>query len=139
MLLVSLWLTVVYTVVWADSRSGGPQSVDFFPTRSPVRDLRAAVVAVGAQGAVHLRGYRRLPHVTVAAVTDLDTERAEKVAAEFGATCYGSYREILDAERIDVLSVCTPPAMHEQIVLEAIASGVKAIHCEKPMAMTPGG
>jgi len=40
----------------------------------------------------------------------------------------------------DVVSVCVPPALHAEIVVDVIHSGVVgAVHCEKPMDLTYGG
>jgi predicted dehydrogenase len=40
----------------------------------------------------------------------------------------------------DIVSVCVPPAVHADIVVGCVRSGVvDAVHCEKPMADTYGG
>ncbi|GGL97604.1 Gfo/Idh/MocA family protein [Nakamurella endophytica] len=104
-----------------------------------MNDLHAAVVAVGAQGSVHLHGYRRLAGVRVVGVTDSEPDRATAVASGIGATTYAGVAALLESETVDVLSVCTPPAHHERIVLDALDAGVPAVHCEKPMALTFGG
>jgi UDP-N-acetylglucosamine 3-dehydrogenase len=97
----------------------------------------AAVIAVGSQGRVHLHGYRQREDVTVVAVADADRALAEQVAAEAGiAGVHTDHRELLAAERIDLLSICTPPAFHRAIVEDAVAAGVRAIHCEKPVALS---
>lgn len=99
----------------------------------------AAAVAVGAQGRVHLNGYQQRDDVTIVAVADVDRERADAVAREVGAgAAYTDYRDLLDAGGVDLLSVCTPPALHRDVVRRAVDAGVKAIHCEKPMALSYG-
>jgi predicted dehydrogenase len=99
----------------------------------------AAVIAVGSQGRVHLHGYRQRPDVAVVAIADPDRELAESVAADAGVPAvYADHRELLAAERIDILSICTPPGLHRAIVEDAVAAGVRAIHCEKPVALTFG-
>lgn len=45
---------------------------------------------------------------------------------------YHNYQEMLGKEKIDILSVCTHPDQHFNIIKDAVASGVKAIFCEKP-------
>ena len=45
------------------------------------------------------------------------------------------YHEMLDQERIDVVSVCVPPEIHADTVRGcADDRGPAAVHCEKPMA-----
>lgn len=99
----------------------------------------AAVVAAGGQGRVHAAAYAADPRVRLAAVADLDLAAAERLAGELGIpNVYTAVAELLAAERPDVLSVCTPPAYRRPIVEAAIASGVRAVHCEKPFALSYG-
>ncbi len=43
------------------------------------------------------------------------------------------YHEVLESDEIDVIDICTPPYLHEEIILEALAAG-KHVICEKPMS-----
>ncbi len=43
------------------------------------------------------------------------------------------YRELLARDDVDIVSVCTPPSAHEQIVSDALHAG-KFVICEKPLA-----
>ena len=45
---------------------------------------------------------------------------------------------MLESEALDVVSICTWTGQHREMVEAAAAAGVKAIHCEKPMATTWG-
>jgi len=45
---------------------------------------------------------------------------------------------MLAEESLDIVSVCTWPHLHSALTIAAAQSGVKAIHCEKPMATTWG-
>ena len=45
---------------------------------------------------------------------------------------------MLDAERLDFVSVCTWTGQHREMIEAAAGTGVKAIHSEKPMAPTWG-
>ena len=47
---------------------------------------------------------------------------------------YVNYEEMLNNENIDILSICTQPDSHEDIVIAAVKNGVKAIFCEKPIS-----
>lgn len=95
----------------------------------------AAVIGAGSQGKVHLGAYMAVPGVTVAAVADPVGDVASTTAADFGVgRWYTDYREMLDVEQPDLVSVCTPPAAHLEAVQCAIERGARAVHCEKPMA-----
>jgi len=53
---------------------------------------------------------------------------------------FEDYEEMLATVEPDVVSICTPPATHADLVVGTAESGVvDAIHCEKPMALTLGG
>ena len=46
---------------------------------------------------------------------------------------YSDYRELIERERPDLISVTTRPASHREIVVFAAEHGVKGIWCEKPL------
>ena len=43
------------------------------------------------------------------------------------------YRELLHRDDVDVVSICTPPSLHERMVIDALEAG-KYVLCEKPLA-----
>jgi UDP-N-acetylglucosamine 3-dehydrogenase len=100
-----------------------------------------AVVAAGSQGRVHAQGYLAAQHAgaRLTAVADPDGRAAAELARDLGIPgVYRDYTEMLAAEHPDVLSVCTPPGVRIDVVRAAIAAGVTAIHCEKPIATSYG-
>ena len=47
---------------------------------------------------------------------------------------YEEYHALREEIESDIVSVCTPPHTHADIVVDSAAAGsVEAIHCEKPM------
>ena len=88
----------------------------------------------------HATGYQRLDDCELVACADIVRENAEAFARKHDiddAHVYTDYREMLDECALDVVSVCTPPATHHDLVLGIARSGrVGAIHCEKPLAST---
>jgi predicted dehydrogenase len=52
------------------------------------------------------------------------------------ARTYTDYREMLERERPEIISVCTPDDLHADVVVDACAAGVRGIFCEKPLATT---
>lgn len=72
----------------------------------------------------------------LAAVCDVDEARAVGGAERFGVPPYTDHREMLTVERPDIVSVCTPVDSHLQVVRDAVAAGVRAVFCEKPIAAT---
>lgn len=90
----------------------------------------------------HATGFRGVEDCDLVACADIVEENAKAFAGTFGildAGVYLDYREMLAREQLDVVSICTWMSLHERMVLDCVKVGVKAIHCEKPMADTFGG
>ena len=95
---------------------------------------RVAIVGAGRVAAFHLHGYREAG-AEVVAVADVDEAAAERRAEPFGARVYADYREMLDRERPDAVSICTPPFLHAEQLIACARAGV-SILAEKPFALT---
>jgi predicted dehydrogenase len=92
---------------------------------------RAAIVGTGYIGHVHAIALRAIG-VEVAAVCGRTLEGAEA----FGeGRPYADLVELLDAEHVDVLHVCTPNDVHAEQALAALERGVHVV-CEKPLAVS---
>jgi predicted dehydrogenase len=101
------------------------------------KTLRAGVIGSGAIATRgHLPGYRATEGVEVVALCDINAERAQTTAAENGIPqTYTDYRDMLAQANLDLVSVCSPNALHAQMTLDALAAGAHVL-CEKPMALT---
>jgi predicted dehydrogenase len=86
----------------------------------------------------HAGGYQRLADCDLVACADIVRENAQQFADSFDVGgVYEDYRAMLDAEDLDIVSVCVPPDVHADIVRGcAEHGGLEAVHCEKPMATT---
>lgn len=87
----------------------------------------------------HALGYQKIDGCELVACADISEENGQAFAEMFGVPSggvYTDYRAMLERERLDVVSIATWMHLHEQMTLDAVAAGVKAIHCEKPMADT---
>jgi predicted dehydrogenase len=91
----------------------------------------------------HAPGYRRLDDCRLVACADIVPENAAAFADRFDldrSNVFEEYERLLEAVEPDVVSVCVPPSVHEEIVVGCAESGVvRAVHCEKPMADTWDG
>ncbi|NLH98619.1 MAG: Gfo/Idh/MocA family oxidoreductase [Chthonomonadales bacterium] len=96
--------------------------------------LRVAVIGLGV-GRRHLQSYAAMPDVEIAAVADTDAVRLADCATQWNARPYTDARRMLETERLDAVSICTPPASHCELTQAAAAAGVHVL-CEKPMAPT---
>ncbi len=77
-----------------------------------------------------------LPGIEVVAVADADEAGRERAAQRIGADrSYAGYRQMLEAERLDLVAVAPrQPDQREAMLLAAVRAGVQAIYCEKPFA-----
>ncbi len=100
--------------------------------------MKVAVIGVGSMGIHHARIYSELPGVKLVAVADTDPRRAEAVAARYNAHPYTDYRQMLEQERPDAVSVAVPTTQHESVGLDALEAGAHVL-IEKPIAATPEG
>ncbi len=96
--------------------------------------IRIGVVGCGRVAQDHLQAYQRLDDAQIVAVADLEEQHARSVASQFGCAPYTDYREMLRAERLEAISVCTPPSSHAEVTLCALSQGVHVL-CEKPLTI----
>jgi predicted dehydrogenase len=111
---------------------------------------RLAVIGVGrpwkSEGSTgfgmahaHVQGFRKTDRCDLVAIADVRRDNAEAFAAQYGGPrIYAHYKQMLKDERPDIVSICTWPHLHAPMTLAAAEAGVRAIHCEKPMALRWG-
>jgi predicted dehydrogenase len=111
------------------------------PTVHLEAPLRVAIAGCGNVSLNdHAPAYLALPQLfRVIAVADPSAERRRLVGDRLGlapADEYADVAEMLTRPDIDVLDICTPPAMHRALAEQAALRG-HHILCEKPLATTP--
>jgi len=83
----------------------------------------------------HCGAYSYFKRTKLIAVSDLDEKKLEKCAKKWKVPVfYQDYKEMLNKEKIDILSICTQSSNHLEIIRNAVNYGIKAIFCEKPIA-----
>jgi UDP-N-acetylglucosamine 3-dehydrogenase len=103
------------------------------------KQLRAAVIGCGGRGRAHAEGYVADARTTLVACADPFDESRDTFVTSFDVSQgYADYQEMLREQAPDIVSVCTWPHFHREMIEAAAGAGVKAIHAEKPMAPTWG-
>lgn len=93
------------------------------------------IIGSGFARSTQIPGFRACARARVVAIASARRERAEAVAREFEIPFVGDdWREVVEREDVDLVSIVTPPATHLEMTLHALARG-KAVLCEKPLAM----
>lgn len=93
------------------------------------------VIGVGTWGEMHARVYGSTLGARLAAVCDVNEERAREVAGRSGATVYSDYHELFADPEIQAVSIVLPDFLHKEAVIAAAQAG-KHILVEKPLATT---
>ncbi|MBR4236060.1 MAG: Gfo/Idh/MocA family oxidoreductase [Clostridia bacterium] len=109
-----------------------------------MKDLNIAVIGWGFMGRMHTYALRALPlmyrdldfrpRLKLLASGRIENARAGMNEAGF-EECTSDWREILERKDIDVVSVCTPNGLHEEMVISLIKAG-KHIYVDKPLTTT---
>jgi len=119
-------------------------SLDFFKqkgTEEGVIDtskkVKIGIIGTGWIAANHIAEYLKMPDVEVVALADLVPGKAEAFGKKYGcdARCYLSGHEMLEAEELDGVSVCTYNTQHAPCTIDALEHGVNVM-LEKPFTVT---
>jgi predicted dehydrogenase len=99
-----------------------------------MKQLRVAIVGCGWAAGWHATDLAAIPErFSVAACCDVDETRRREFGDRYGIPIrVRELAEILALPQIDVVVLCTPPAVHHPMTLECLAAG-KHVVCEKPL------
>lgn len=85
----------------------------------------------------HAGAYAAVDKTEIVAGCDINEDRLRRFGKEWGAKAlYEDYREMLERQDLDIVSVCTWGDTHPEITIAAAEAGVKGIICEKPIALS---
>jgi predicted dehydrogenase len=98
-------------------------------------NIKTIAVVGGGIGRSHIiEGY--LPNAEkfkVLAICDLDPVRRNGLADEFGIErLVEKFDDLLKMDDLDIIDICTPPALHYPMIMAALKAG-KHVICEKPL------
>lgn len=99
---------------------------------------KIGIVGSGIFGQMHLKAFTQLQNegkAEIAAIAEIVKEKREKAAEEYGVTPYEDYREMIEKENLDAISVVTPDAFHAEISATGLEMGCHVL-TEKPLATT---
>ncbi|MBO5299535.1 MAG: Gfo/Idh/MocA family oxidoreductase [Clostridia bacterium] len=102
------------------------------------KKLRVGIIGTGWIAEAHIDSYKRMPDVEVVALADIIPGKAEAFGKKYGvpnARLYGHHTEMLAAEELDAVSVCTYNATHAECTIDCLNKGIPVL-LEKPMCVT---
>ena len=95
--------------------------------------INSAVIGVGDQGWYHAYKLANYSKSNLAAICDLSENLAKKAAKDFGVKYYLDYREMIEKEDLEAISVSTPDFAHRDPVVYCLGAGINVI-VQKPFA-----
>ena len=119
-------------------------SLDFFKQKGAdesvidtSKKVKIGIIGTGWIAANHIAEYLKMPDVEVVALADLVPGKAEAFGKKYGceARCYLSGHEMLEAEELDGVSICTYNTQHAPGTIDALEHGVNVM-LEKPFTVT---
>ena len=100
--------------------------------------LRCGLIGCGWIAGAHADAYKKLENAELVAVADHTPAKAQAFCEAHGLTnvrIYPDHLSMLEAEELDLVSVCTANAAHASCSIDALRRGV-SVSCEKPMSVT---
>ena len=105
-------------------------------TNNMPQPIRTVVIGSGFADRVQLHSLKAHPSIDVVAVCSRTQSHVKEMAAKHGiGSYYTHWREMLDKEKPNLVSIVTPPALHKEMTIAAFEAGAHVI-CEKPLAMS---
>jgi predicted dehydrogenase len=98
-----------------------------------MKPLRVGVIGVGHLGALHTKMYAQIPSAQLIGVYDIDSMRAEKIAAEFGVKAFAQIDDLL--AQVEAVSIATVTQSHFDAAMQVIKRGIHLL-IEKPITAT---
>lgn len=101
------------------------------------KKLHFGLIGAGRIGRVHAETVAfRLPEAEIAAITDVNREAAQALAARCGIpSVVPAAAEIFADPKIDAVLICTSTDTHAGLIVDAAKAG-KHIFCEKPISLS---
>lgn len=99
--------------------------------------INFAIIGCGriAKRHAELLGTGQIHGARLAAVCDIQQDRAQAFGTKYGVPAFGSISEMLTMPGIDVVSILTPSGMHAEHAIQ-VARSRRHVLVEKPMALT---
>lgn len=93
--------------------------------------VKVGVIGLGFMGSAHARVYSKLKGCELVGICDSDATK-KPLASVYGCSFCSDFEEFFGQD-LDAVSVCTPTALHRDVVLAALEHGTPVL-VEKPFA-----
>lgn len=97
--------------------------------------MKTAIIGTGLIANTHAQALQALGHEVLVAI-NRSRERGEAFAQQWRIPQVGTAYVDALVDEVDVVHICTPPALHYDMIKAALLAG-KHVVCEKPMCIEP--
>jgi len=103
--------------------------------------VKVGIVGGGKFGEMHLRAFTQMKRdgkVEAIALADINEQLLKEREQQYGVATYTDYREMVERENPDAVTIVTPDFLHKEIALFCLQAG-KHVLVEKPLDVTVEG
>lgn len=98
-----------------------------------LKKVVVGMIGCGFASGLHMNGYEKIYGMQVvikAVASNGPASQTEQFVKRYNiAAVYEDYKDMLKDEEIDVIDICTPPFLHEEMVINSLKAG-KHVICE---------
>ncbi|MCK9610029.1 MAG: Gfo/Idh/MocA family oxidoreductase [Candidatus Cloacimonas sp.] len=99
-----------------------------------MKTVKIGLIGCGRISKNHLDAVTQIPEAEFVAACDIVEEKMQAIAENYGIkNLYPNYQEMLEKEKLDLVSICTPSGLHPQMGIEVANHKINVL-TEKPMA-----
>jgi len=98
-----------------------------------MKNVRVGVIGAGTMGERHCRVYSSLRYADFVGLADLNVERGQAIASDYGTDYFEDYRQLLS--KVDAVTIATTTPAHFKLAMEALEQNVHVL-VEKPITET---
>jgi predicted dehydrogenase len=98
------------------------------------KKVKMAVVGVGGMGSGHCKTMAEIEECELAAVVDLNAERAKQVGEQYGVPHFTDHKKMLRKRLVEAVVIATPHYFHAPIAIDAFRAGLHVLS-EKPISV----
>jgi predicted dehydrogenase len=98
-----------------------------------MKKVRYGVIGIKGIGELHYRLAQQHGNVELTALADVDAAAVRQKAEALGVRGFTDYRNMIEANLVDAVSIATPHHLHAPIALDCLRAGLH-VFVEKPIA-----
>ncbi|PKN75325.1 MAG: oxidoreductase [Candidatus Cloacimonetes bacterium HGW-Cloacimonetes-2] len=104
-----------------------------------MKKIRLGMIGCGRISKNHFEAVAQIPEAEFVACADIIEEKAQSAAEQYKIPLYYTdYHEMLEKEKLDIVTICTPSGMHPQMGIDVANHKINVL-TEKPMGINIEG